>query len=104
MLPTNETDRVALLKFKEKIPNDPFNIFTSWNDSSHFCKNEKKYAISIIRLVGYKNFAGVYLPIRSCLKKAADLLGFFFFSLAPVAEIENLDFYFLFFRSIPTIE
>jgi Leucine-rich repeat (LRR) protein len=35
--PTNETDRLALLKFKEMIPNDPFNIFTSWNDSIHFC-------------------------------------------------------------------
>ena len=35
--PTNETDRLALLKFREMIPNDPFNIFTSWNDSIHFC-------------------------------------------------------------------
>jgi hypothetical protein len=35
--PTNETDRFALLKFKELMPNDPFNIFTSWNDSIHVC-------------------------------------------------------------------
>jgi Leucine-rich repeat (LRR) protein len=35
--PTNETDRLALLKFKEMITNDPFNIFTSWNNSIHFC-------------------------------------------------------------------
>jgi hypothetical protein len=35
--PTNKTDHLALLKFKELIPNDPFNIFTSWNDSINFC-------------------------------------------------------------------
>ncbi|XP_062155349.1 LRR receptor-like serine/threonine-protein kinase EFR [Alnus glutinosa] len=35
--PTNESDRLALLKFKELIANDPFNIFTSWNDTIHFC-------------------------------------------------------------------
>ncbi|XP_059436724.1 probable LRR receptor-like serine/threonine-protein kinase At3g47570 [Corylus avellana] len=35
--PTNETDRLGLLKFKEMIPNDPFNIFTSWSDSIPFC-------------------------------------------------------------------
>ncbi|XP_030961904.1 putative receptor-like protein kinase At3g47110 isoform X2 [Quercus lobata] len=35
--PTNETDRLALLKFKESIDNDPYGILSSWNDSFHFC-------------------------------------------------------------------
>ncbi|XP_050250738.1 probable LRR receptor-like serine/threonine-protein kinase At3g47570 isoform X2 [Quercus robur] len=34
---TNETDRLALLKFKESVPYDPYNILSSWNDSMHFC-------------------------------------------------------------------
>ncbi|XP_030929087.1 putative receptor-like protein kinase At3g47110 [Quercus lobata] len=35
--PTNETDRLALLKFKELIPHDPYKILSSWNGSMHFC-------------------------------------------------------------------
>ena len=35
--PTNETDRFALLKFKESVPQYPYNILSSWNDSMHFC-------------------------------------------------------------------
>ena len=35
--PSNETDRLALLKFKESIDNDPYGIFSSWNDSIQFC-------------------------------------------------------------------
>ncbi|KAK4594905.1 hypothetical protein RGQ29_018584 [Quercus rubra] len=35
--PTNETDRLALLKFKESIDYDPYGILSSWNDSFHFC-------------------------------------------------------------------
>jgi Leucine-rich repeat (LRR) protein len=35
--PTNETDRLALLKFKDLIGNDPHKILSSWNDSIHFC-------------------------------------------------------------------
>uniref|UniRef100_A0A7N2R9W5 non-specific serine/threonine protein kinase n=2 Tax=Quercus lobata TaxID=97700 RepID=A0A7N2R9W5_QUELO len=34
---TNETDRLALLKFKESVDHDPYNILSSWNDSMHFC-------------------------------------------------------------------
>eukprot|EP00257_Ricinus_communis_P015778 XP_015573757.1 probable LRR receptor-like serine/threonine-protein kinase At3g47570 [Ricinus communis] len=33
----NETDRIALLKFKEGMTSDPQGIFHSWNDSLPFC-------------------------------------------------------------------
>ena len=33
----NETDHQALLAFKRKITHDPRNVFSSWNDSNHFC-------------------------------------------------------------------
>ncbi|PON42470.1 Serine/threonine protein kinase [Trema orientale] len=34
----NETDRFALLKFKDSISNDPYGVLRSWNDSSiNFC-------------------------------------------------------------------
>ena len=35
--PTNETDQLALHKFKELIANDPHKTLSSWNDSIHFC-------------------------------------------------------------------
>jgi hypothetical protein len=33
----NETDRLALLKFKDSIATDPHGLLNSWNDSLHFC-------------------------------------------------------------------
>nr|XP_025887981.1 putative receptor-like protein kinase At3g47110 [Solanum lycopersicum] len=36
----NETDMQALLAIKEKITQDPHGIFTSWNNSVHFCSWE----------------------------------------------------------------
>jgi Leucine-rich repeat (LRR) protein len=33
----NETDRLALLDFKSRISEDPLQIMSSWNDSTHFC-------------------------------------------------------------------
>jgi len=33
----NETDHLALLKFKESISIDPYGILLSWNTSTHFC-------------------------------------------------------------------
>ncbi|KAL0009402.1 hypothetical protein SO802_010904 [Lithocarpus litseifolius] len=36
-IPTNETDRFALLKFKESVANDPHGILKSWNHSIQFC-------------------------------------------------------------------
>ncbi|KAL7229107.1 hypothetical protein ACSBR2_007744 [Camellia fascicularis] len=35
---SNETDQLALLALKSKITDDPFKLFTSWNDSVHFCQ------------------------------------------------------------------
>ncbi|RHN51044.1 putative protein kinase RLK-Pelle-LRR-XII-1 family [Medicago truncatula] len=34
----NQTDHLALLKFKESISSDPYNALESWNSSIHFCK------------------------------------------------------------------
>jgi len=34
----NQTDHLALLKFKESISNDPYKPLESWNSSIHFCK------------------------------------------------------------------
>ncbi|XP_015579423.3 probable LRR receptor-like serine/threonine-protein kinase At3g47570 isoform X1 [Ricinus communis] len=33
----NETDRLALISFKDAIQQDPFQVLSSWNDSMHFC-------------------------------------------------------------------
>ncbi|KAK2978992.1 hypothetical protein RJ640_029960 [Escallonia rubra] len=35
---TNETDRQALLVFKDLIREDPLAVLSSWNDSLHFCE------------------------------------------------------------------
>lgn len=35
--PTNETDRLGLLKLKESIINDPKGVLRSWNNSIHLC-------------------------------------------------------------------
>ncbi|XP_058089318.1 putative receptor-like protein kinase At3g47110 [Magnolia sinica] len=36
----NETDRLALVSFKDLISEDPFGFLNSWNDSLHFCNWE----------------------------------------------------------------
>ena len=33
----NERHRLALLDFKNRITQDPFQVMSSWNDSTHFC-------------------------------------------------------------------
>ncbi|KAL5988106.1 hypothetical protein ACLOJK_035869 [Asimina triloba] len=37
---SNETDRLALLAFRDAISDDPSRVFHSWNDSAHFCQWE----------------------------------------------------------------
>ncbi|KAM3739098.1 hypothetical protein ACB098_09G180200 [Castanea mollissima] len=58
--PTNGTDRLALLKFKESVPHDPYNILNSWNDSMHFCNwlgikcSRRHQRVTVLDLQGYK--------------------------------------------------
>ncbi|KAL1321794.1 hypothetical protein AAHE18_14G152000 [Arachis hypogaea] len=33
----NESDHLALIKFKESISSDPFGVLSTWNSSTHFC-------------------------------------------------------------------
>ncbi|XP_050250719.1 probable LRR receptor-like serine/threonine-protein kinase At3g47570 [Quercus robur] len=58
--PTNKTDRFALLKFKESVPLDPYNILSSWNDSMHFCNwlgvkcGHRHQRVTVLDLQGHK--------------------------------------------------
>ncbi|XP_058082333.1 probable LRR receptor-like serine/threonine-protein kinase At3g47570 [Magnolia sinica] len=37
-VPADETDRLALLAFEDRITKDPLNVMSSWNHSLHFCE------------------------------------------------------------------
>ncbi|TQE11655.1 hypothetical protein C1H46_002691 [Malus baccata] len=56
ILPGNETDRLALLDFKDGITQDPLNVMSSWNDSTDFCSwvgvtcNPSTNRVSILKL------------------------------------------------------
>uniref|UniRef100_A0A2N9FDD8 non-specific serine/threonine protein kinase n=1 Tax=Fagus sylvatica TaxID=28930 RepID=A0A2N9FDD8_FAGSY len=58
--PTNETDRLALLKIKESIAHDPYMMLSSWNDSTHFCNwfgitcGRRHQRVTALDLQGYK--------------------------------------------------
>nr|XP_023899295.1 putative receptor-like protein kinase At3g47110 [Quercus suber] len=58
--PTNEIDRFALLKFKESVSQDPYNILSSWNDSMHFCNwlgvkcGRRHQRVIVLDLQGHK--------------------------------------------------
>ena len=58
--PTNETDRFALLKIKESVPQDPYKILSSWNDSMHFCNwlgvkcGRRHQRVTVLDLQGHK--------------------------------------------------
>lgn len=63
----NETDQLALLKFRESISTDPYGIFLSWNNSAHFCNwhgitcNPMLQRVTEINLPGY-NLKGSISP------------------------------------------
>ena len=58
--PTNETNRLALIKFKESITHDPDMMLSSWNDSMHFCNwfgitcGRRHQRVTVLDLQGYK--------------------------------------------------
>ncbi|KAL9315272.1 hypothetical protein ACSQ67_016273 [Phaseolus vulgaris] len=63
----NETDQSALLKFKESISLDPFQVLNSWNSTSHFCKwygvtcSPRHQRVIKLNLTGY-HLHGVISP------------------------------------------
>ncbi|KAI9107965.1 hypothetical protein K1719_020838 [Acacia pycnantha] len=56
---SNETDYLALIKFKESITDDPKQILSSWNSSNHFCNwtgitcSRKHQRVTELNLEGY---------------------------------------------------
>ncbi|GFS29423.1 leucine-rich repeat protein kinase family protein [Actinidia rufa] len=64
---TNETDMQALLAIRDRIPEDPFRVFSSWNNSLHFCKWEgvicshRHQRVSVLNLSSLK-LAGTLSP------------------------------------------
>ncbi|XP_028806355.1 probable LRR receptor-like serine/threonine-protein kinase At3g47570, partial [Neltuma alba] len=86
---SNETDYLALLKFKESITDDPHDILSSWNSSNHFCSwigitcGHKHQRVTKLNLGGYQ-FGGIIshhigeIPwnLTSCTKlRILDLAG-----------------------------
>ncbi|KDP37051.1 hypothetical protein JCGZ_06107 [Jatropha curcas] len=61
----NDTDLIALLKFKEAITSDPNRILDSWNDSTHFCNwfgiscNSKDQRVKSLILQGQNLFGPI---------------------------------------------
>ena len=57
---TNETDRFALLKYKESIVDDPYGILSSWNVSIQFCNwygvtcGRRHRRVTALELQGHK--------------------------------------------------
>ncbi|KAL6009269.1 hypothetical protein ACLOJK_022497 [Asimina triloba] len=57
---SNETDRLALLRFKDEIIGDPFGSLTSWNHTLHFCEwqgvscgRRHPQRVTVLNLWGY---------------------------------------------------
>ncbi|KAI9108172.1 hypothetical protein K1719_021045 [Acacia pycnantha] len=64
---SNETDYLALLKFKESITDGPEEILSSWNSSNHFCSwigitcSHKHQRVTELNLRGY-HLRGIISP------------------------------------------
>uniref|UniRef100_A0A7N2LK94 Leucine-rich repeat-containing N-terminal plant-type domain-containing protein n=1 Tax=Quercus lobata TaxID=97700 RepID=A0A7N2LK94_QUELO len=72
---TNETDRLALLKFKESIVDDPYGILSSWNDSIQFCNwygvtcGRCHQRITALELQGHNSLGGeIPASLANCTK------------------------------------
>ncbi|XP_062021046.1 putative receptor-like protein kinase At3g47110 [Rosa rugosa] len=64
---SNETDHLALLKFKDCTATDPDGLLNSWNDSVHFCKwqgitcGKRHQRVTALNLQGY-DLHGIISP------------------------------------------
>ncbi|KAI9092341.1 hypothetical protein K1719_027841 [Acacia pycnantha] len=63
----NDTDQLTLFKFKEAIESDPYNVLSSWNRSTHFCRWQgitcslRHERVTSLNLQGY-NLVGFIPP------------------------------------------
>ncbi|CDP18443.1 unnamed protein product [Coffea canephora] len=63
----NETDRLALLEFKNQIYDDPLGVLNSWNHSQHHCQWEgvtcsARHQRVIALILGHKQLSGTISP------------------------------------------
>ncbi|XP_057416805.1 putative receptor-like protein kinase At3g47110 [Lotus japonicus] len=70
----NDTDQFSLLKFKQSVADDPFDVLSTWNTSTYFC-----------------NWHGVTCSLRHQRVIALNLQGYGLSGLIP-PEIGNLTF------------
>ena len=94
--PTDETDGLALLKFKESVSYDPYNILSSWNDSVNFCNwlgitcDGRHQRVTALDLPGY-NLGGSLSPYIGNLSflRSIELQNNTFYGEIP-REVGNL--------------
>ena len=94
--PTNETDRLALLKFKESIADDPQEILSSWNDSIQFCNwhgvtcGRRHQRVTVLVLEGHKLYGTITPAIGNLtFLRAINLRNNSFYGEIP-KEVGNL--------------
>ncbi|XP_060974933.1 putative receptor-like protein kinase At3g47110 [Cannabis sativa] len=98
----NETDRIALLKFKESVSDDPYGVLRSWNDSTHFCSwngvtcGHRHQRVTGLKLRDYKLSGNISPYIRNLtFLRSFNLMNNSFFGEIPyqvchLSRLQNL--------------